>query len=437
MTKPTTPNRRRFLTTAAATAAVTAAAPHAFAAHASGSDRLRIGVVGVGGRGKGAIRDALHAGDDVEIVAMCDAFEDNLEAAYKSLSEQFGDRVNAPKERRFVGFDGYKQVLAADCDMVILTTPPGFRPLHFKAAIEAGKHVFMEKPVAVDATGVRSVMETARLAKEKSLGVGVGLQRRHDSSYIEAIEKIWDGALGSPAQYTRVYWNGGGVWTRPRKPGQTEMEYQMRNWYYFNWLCGDHIVEQHIHNLDVSNWIMRGHPVKANGMGGREVRTGKEHGQIFDHHAVEYTYADGSTMMSQCRHIPGAWSQVGEAAHGVDGSCTLGAGKVAKFLDRNGKTLERIRPPKESSQIQEHRDLQQSLRDGKPLAEGENGAIATMTAILGRMTTYSGKELKWDDAIQSAEDLSPSAYAFDAAPPVVPDGEGRYPVPVPGAAATT
>lgn len=427
-TKPAT-TRRRFLGTAAATAAASAVAPGAFAAHGGGNDRLRIGVIGVGGRGKGACRDALEAGDDVVLVAMGDAFMDNVEVGHKTLSDQFGDRVQVPDEQKFAGFDAYKQVLACDLDLVILTTPPGFRPIHFRAAIDAGKHVFAEKPIAVDAAGVRSFLDTARDAKDRGLGVGIGLQRRHDALYQDCVNKIWDGALGSETLYTRVYWNGGGVWTRPRKPEQTEMEYQMRNWYYFNWLCGDHIVEQHIHNLDVSNWIKQGPPVKAQGMGGREVRTGREQGQIFDHHAVEYTYADGTTMMSQCRHQPDTWSQVAEYAHGAEGYCYLGAGK---FHDRAGKVTERVRTKGKRSQLQEHITLQQSIKAGTPVAEGQYGAEATMTAILGRMATYSGKQIGWDEAMASEISLAPAAYAFDADPPVLPNTQGRYPVPVPG-----
>lgn len=427
-------SRRKFLAASAASAVVTMATPRAYGVHAGSDNRLRVGVIGCGGRGKGACSDAIEAGSDVVIVAMADAFEDNVEAAYGSLADKFSAQFDCPKERRFHGFDAYKQVLASDIDLVILATPPGFRPIHFRAAVDAGKHVFMEKPVAVDPAGIRVVMDAARDAKDRGLGVGVGLQRRHNATYIESIQKIWDGALGSDMLYSRVYWNGGGVWTRPRKPEQTEMEYQMRNWYYFTWLCGDHIVEQHIHNLDVSNWIKQGHPVKANGMGGREVRTGKDHGQIYDHHAVEYTYADGSTMMSQCRHQPGTWSQVAEYAHGATGFCHPNSGK---FYDGTGKVTDRVRTKGKRDYVQEHIDLQNSIKQGAPLAEGENGAVATMTAILGRMATYSGKVVEWDEALQSGLDLSPTRYAFDATPPVVPDLNGRYPVAVPGVSDAT
>jgi predicted dehydrogenase len=260
--------------------------------------------------------------------------------------------------------------------------------------------------------------------------VAVGLQRRHDPRYLETIKRLHDGAIGD-ILYTRVYWNGGGLWVRPRQPQQTEMEYQMRNWYYFNWLCGDHIVEQHIHNIDIGNWI-RGdmHPVEAQGMGGRQVRTGKEYGQIFDHHFVEFTYADGTKMFSQCRHIDGTAMEVREHAHGTKGIAHLddGGGPIVEGPDGRWKSRAR----KLDNHHQEHHDLFAALRRGEIYNECDYGAKSTMTAILGRMATYSGKALRWDEALQSGIDLSPAEYDFAAAPPVVPDADGYYPVPVPG-----
>ena len=427
-------SRRAFLAKSALSGGalatgLTGALPRAFAAHQSGDHRLRIGLIGSGSRGRGAVSDALTAGEDTVLVAMADAFEDRMRDTHRIVTEKFGDRIDVPEDRMFVGFDAYKSVLESDCDLVILTTPPGFRPIHFEAAVESGKHIFMEKPVAVDAPGIRRVLEAGRKARDKQLAVGVGLQRRHEKHYQETIDKIWNGALGGDVMYTRVYWNGAGVWTRPRKPEQTEMEYQMRNWYYFNWLCGDHIVEQHIHNIDVSNWIKQGHPTKANGMGGREIRTGKEHGQIFYHHFVEFTYPDGATMMSQCRHIPGAWSEVTEYAHGPNGHCHV---KHGRFYDRSGKAVDRFRGKPVPGYVQEHIDLQASIRSGDLINETEYGAHSTMTAILGRLATYSGRVVTWDEAINSNIELGPKNYAFDAEPPVLPDADGRYPVPVPG-----
>ncbi|HEX6960879.1 MAG TPA: Gfo/Idh/MocA family oxidoreductase, partial [Lacipirellula sp.] len=281
-------------------------------AQISGSDEIKIGLIGCGGRGYGAAAQALETKGKVTLWSVCDAFADNMLNCLEGLKREtekhnknkdslwHESRVDVPSERQFVGFDGFQQVIDSGVDLVILATTPHFRPQHFEACVKAGKHIFCEKPVAVDAPGIRRFLAANEMAKEKNLMVAVGLQRRHDPRYVEAIERIRDGAIGDVLA-TRVYWNSGGLWVRPREPQQTEMEYQMRNWYYFTWLCGDHIVEQHIHNMDVSNWLKGAVPAACHGLGGRQVRTGKEFGQIFDHHAVEYTYPDGTKMFSQCR----------------------------------------------------------------------------------------------------------------------------------------
>ena len=325
-----TPSRRQFIKTSSAvvTGGVLAGGLSvARSAHAAGNEQIKLALIGCGGRGAGAAAQALATKGDVKLVALADAFQDNVQNTLKGLQRQFASQVDVPKERQFAGFDAYQQAIDAGVDMVILATPPGFRPIHFEAAIRAGKHVFMEKPVAVDAPGVRQVLATAELAKQKGLGVGVGLQRRHQALYQETIQRLQDGAIGD-IMLMRAYWNGTRPWFRPRQPGQTEMEYQMRNWYYFTWICGDHIVEQHIHNLDVINWLKGDYPVSANGMGGLQVRTGKDDGEIFDHHFVEFTYGDGSKLYSQCRHMPGCWNHVAEHAHGTKGSVNIGAGNI-------------------------------------------------------------------------------------------------------------
>jgi predicted dehydrogenase len=398
------------------------------AAHAAGGDEIKLALIGCGGRGSGAAAQALNTSDQgpVKLVAMADAFADNLERCHNTLQRSHADRVDVPEERRFVGFDAYQKAIESGVDLVVIATPPGFRPIHFAEAIAQDKHVFMEKPVAVDAPGVRKVLESARIAKEKGLAVGVGLQRHHQQHYVETIKRLQDGAIGD-ILLTRVYWNGNSPWVRNRLPEQTEMEYQMRNWYYFNWLCGDHIVEQHIHNLDVSNWLKDAHPVSANGMGGREVRKGKEHGEIFDHHCVEFTYADGSKMMSQCRHMPDCWNEVAEYCAGTYGTSNISDGRI------DLKGWEPWRAPRGRDPYQqEHDDLFAAIRKGEPYSEAEYGANSTMTSILGRMVTYSGKEITWDEAINSSKDLSPSDYSWDATPPVVPNDDGYYPVAVPG-----
>lgn len=427
-------SRRQFLTQSSlGIAGLTMAATSASivnAAHPFGDDEIKVGLIGCGGRGSQAAEQALSTEGKVKLVAVADAFRNRIDNAMNRRQwQRLGDKIDVPEERKFVGFDAYKQVLETDCDLVILATPPGFRPIHFEAAVNAGKHVFMEKPVAVDAPGVRRVLAATRLAKEKKLGVGVGLQRRHEQHYIETIDRIHNGEIGDVI-FTRVYWNNPGVWVNPRQPNQTEMEYQMRNWYYFNWLCGDHIVEQHIHNLDVSNWAKNMVPAKARGTGGREIRKGIDHGEIFDHHFVEYTYPDGTTMMSMCRHQPGTWDLVTEYAHGTKGWSHVAG---ARIMDHSGEVKWRFRGPTPSGYQKEHDDLFASIRKGDPLNEGEIGATSTMTSILGRMATYSGQEISWEEGLNSEVDLSPAVYAFDADPPVMPNEHGAYRVAVPGA----
>ncbi|MCH2183209.1 MAG: Gfo/Idh/MocA family oxidoreductase [Mariniblastus sp.] len=399
-------------------------------AHAFGSDTIKIGLVGCGGRGTGAAIQAMNTtSGNVELVAMADAFGNRLESSLNTCAKKHKEKVRVPKENQHVGFDAYKEVMASDADMVLLATPPGFRPLHLEAAIDAGKHVFMEKPVAVDAPGVRRVLAAGEKAKEKNLAIAVGLQRRHERAYRETIDQLQNGAIGDFV-LSRAYWNGGGVWVRPRTDDQSEMEYQMRNWYYFNWLCGDHIVEQHIHNLDVINWLMDGYPVTAQGQGGRLVRNGQDHGQIYDHHFIEFTYADGSKMFSQCRHIRQCYNNVSEHVHGTKGSCDISG---AKIYDADGQQIFHSKAGRGGHQ-QEHHDLFADLRAGAIPNEAEYGAKSTMTSIFGRLATYTGKMLKWEDAINSNLSLAnvDEMASMTGDPPVMPDEDGNYPVPKPG-----
>ncbi len=431
-TDKTETSRRNFIKSSSAivaSGAMTGSLGISRTAHAAGSDVIKIGLIGCGGRGTGAAVQAMNTEGPTKLVAMADAFGDRLQQAYRSIKGKHKGKVDVPKDRQFTGFGAYKQVLAADVDLVILATPPGFRPLHFEAAVTAGKHVFMEKPVAVDAPGVRRVLAAGQAAKDKNLAVGVGLQRRHESVYRETIARLQDGAIGDII-LMRAYWNSGGVWTRPRVEGQTEMEYQMRNWYYFNWLCGDHICEQHIHNLDVINWLKNGYPVTAQGQGGREVRNGKDNGQIFDHHFIEFTYEDDSKLFSQCRHIRNCWNNVSEYAHGAGGSSNIGSGRI---LDPAKEQIFRSDGARGGHQ-QEHHDLFADLRAGRRPNEAEYGAKSTMTAIFGRMATYGGKQISWEDAIHSETSLADvdSYESFQDAAPVQPDEHGDYPVPVPG-----
>ncbi|HTI71430.1 MAG TPA: Gfo/Idh/MocA family oxidoreductase [Candidatus Limnocylindria bacterium] len=398
-------------------------------AFAAGGDELKIALIGCGGRGSGAASQALNVPGN-KLVAMGDTFQDRLEGSLKNLQREHPNNVDVPPERQFVGFDAYKKAIAL-ADVVILATPPGFRPLHFEEAVRQGKHIFMEKPVATDAAGIRRVLAAAEESKKKNLKVGVGLQRRHDPGYIETIHRLQGGAIGD-INTMRVYWNDAGVWVNPRKEGQGEVDFQMRNWYYFVWLCGDHIVEQHIHNLDVANWIKNGPPVRARGMGGRQVRVEKEYGEIFDHHAVEFFYADGSTAFSQCRHIRGCWSSVSEHAIGAKGYCDVGGNSI-KFMGGGGwkyKSAKKVDPYQ-----QEHDDLFAAIRNNLPYNEAKRGAESTMTAILGRMATYSGNELQWDDALNSKVIYTPDDYdnmTFTSVLKSKANADGFYPVPVPG-----
>jgi predicted dehydrogenase len=429
--------RREFLkggTAAVAAAGLVSSTPGlsiARSAWAGGSDSVKVGLIGCGGRGKGAAADAMRASTgSVQLIAVADVFEENVNAAVEQLRVDHGDKVQVRDSNRFVGFDAYQRVIDSDdVDLVILTTPPGFRPLHFEKAVQAGKHVFMEKPVAVDAPGVRRILAANRIAREKELLVQVGLQRRHERAYRETIQRLRDGAIGD-INLLRCYWNGGGVWDRPRREGDTELKYQMRNWYYFNWLCGDHINEQHIHNIDVCNWLMDGYPVTAQGQGGRQVRTGLNFGQIYDHHVVEFTYEDGTKMFSQCRHIRNTWNSVSEHAHVSDGYCNISEAKIVNA----GMTAWEYGRGGRGGHQQEHHDLFADLADGRRPNEGDYGALSTLTAIMGRMATYSGKEITWEQALNSELSLADvdAMTSFDDAAPLQPDAEGRYPVPMPG-----
>jgi len=422
-------SRRAFARGLAGTAAGAALSTGAIApsVHVAGDDTIRIALVGCGGRGTGAARDCLSVPDRIELVAVADAFEDKARAALARLKRRFPDRVNVPEERVFWGFDAYKKAIACDVDLMLLVTPPGFRPQHYRAAIEAGKHVFMEKPCCVDAPGFRSLLETNKLADQKNLKVVVGLNIRHTPRFVETVKRIGDGAVGKPL-FLRAYGNNPGVWVRPRKPGQTEMEYQMRNWYYFLWLSGDLIVEQHVHMLDLANWVMGDrHPVEANGMGGRQVRKGKEYGHIYDHHTVEFTYADGTKLFSQCRHIRGCWNAGGVYVHGDQGWANC-SGEIA------GKSQWKYRGPNVDGHQQEHVDLIKAIREDRRCNEGWYGATSSFTAVLGRMATYSGQVVKWDEAVEKGPSEMPKRLAWDADPPVLPDAEGSYEhaVPMPG-----
>ncbi len=443
-THESAPARRDFLKAGAAGAvAIPSLTGGVFAAQSQSA--VRVGLVGCGGRGSGAIRDILKADAKanpeqrvVEVAAFCDAFPDKAKSAFESLKKdkQFGAQVKATPDAVFGGLDGYKKLIESGVDLVILATPPGFRPMHIEAVIAAGKHLFCEKPVAVDAAGALRVLKAAEEAKKKNLAVVAGTQRRHQKGYIDTIKQIHDGAIGDIIT-ARCAWVGQDIWFKPRQPGQKDADYQVNNWYHFNWLSGDQYCEQHIHNLDVINWVMGGPPVKAVGLGGRAVRdrqiaavlqksahlkdvpvgTPGEYGNIFDHFTVEFEYANGARMYSFSGHIRGAKSDVSETVFGSKGTCRVNAYSIGK---------KRVAEDTDTSPyVQEHIDLLNSIRAGNPLNELKQVTESTLTAILGREACYTGKELTMEGYLKSGHNTMPKDVAFGQDLPVSP-------TPIPG-----
>ena len=404
--------RRDFIkTTSVASMATLAAAVSGSSGRcAGGSDTIRIGVIGCGGRGTGAAIDAVNSAPGVEILALFDPFQDRIDKSLKTLREKVPAAVKVTPETCFTGLDGYKKLLAIKAiNYIVTAAPPGFRPIHLKAAIEAGKHVFMEKPVAVDPVGVRSVIASSELAAKKGLAIVAGTQRRHQASYIELLKRIHDGAIGEIVG-AQCYWNQGELWVIKQTPEMSDMEWQCRNWLYFSWTSGDHIVEQHVHNIDVVNWAFGATPVKVMGMGGRQVRTAPEYGNIFDHFAVEFEYPNGARVMSMCRQTPGCADRVEEKIVGTKGHA-FGYGEIS------GPAAWKFEGDETNPYVVEHTDLIASIRAGKPLNEGKRIAESTLCAIMGRMSAYTGRAISWDWAMNASKlDLTPAKYAFGPNP---------------------
>jgi predicted dehydrogenase len=410
------PDRRQFLktsTVAAAGTVLASARPFLSNAHAAGSDVIKVGLIGCGGRGTGAAEQSVNSAPNVRLVALGDVFKDRLDHARAILDKQGKSKVDVPEDHCFVGLDAYEKVLASGVDLVILATPPGFRPRHLQAAVAAGKHIFTEKPVAVDGPGIRAVLEVAEEAKRKNLGIAAGTQRRHQKGYIETMKQVHDGAIGAIVA-ARCYWNQGPLWVKERQSGWTDLEWQLRNWLYFAWLSGDHIVEQHVHNLDVCNWAIGHHPIRAVGMGGRQVRTGPEYGHIFDHFAVDYEYPNGVHVASQCRQIGGCENSVSEALRGTKGFCQANRYQI------KGERTWHFHEPESDPYQQEHTDLVESIRAAQPINELRNVAESTLTAIMGRMSAYTGKAITWEQALNSQEELMPAHLEWDMSLPVPP-----------------
>lgn len=411
-------SRRTFLNASvAATAATAVALPATRAAvYASGDDVIKVGLIGCGGRGTGAAKQALLADHNVKLTAMADVFEDRLQSSFKSLAaiEDLNGKLDVSPDQQFVGFDAYKELLATDVDVVLLTTPPHFRPMHLKSAIAADKHVFAEKPVAVDAPGVRSVLQSCEEAKRKELSVVSGLCLRYDAGFRETVQRIHDGAVGDIHTLIANDYRGS-IWSKPRQDDWTDMHWQMRNWYYLTWLSGDFNVEQHVHYLDVCAWLKGGYPTKAMGMGGRQVRTDEKFGNIFDHHSVTYEFDDGTRLFSNCRQQSGCRNDMSAYALGSKGRASVSERRLEITADESWKFKDKA---KNMYQV-EHDELFAGIRSGQPLNNGEYMAQSTLLAIMGRMATYTGQEITWEMAMESKQDLSPESYDWGPAPEVV------------------
>ena len=409
-------SRRGFLKgSAAAGAAAVMTGAYAGKIYAAGSDRLRVGLVGCGGRGTGAAGDAAQASPNVRIVAMGDLFADRLEKSREHL-KNLGEQYAVDDDHCFVGWDNYQKVIDSDIDIVLLCEPPGFRPRSMRYAIERGRHVFAEKPVAVDAAGVRSCIETAEMAKEKNLSIVAGTCFRHHLGHIETIKRIHDGAIGEIVA-AQGYYNVGGLWMHPRKPEWSDVEWQCRNWLYFTWLSGDHLVEQAIHRLDNLNWTLQATPVSAYGMGGRQARVDPAYGHIYDHFAVEYEYPGGVRVAMMSRQIDGTDPRVIEYVVGTKGTAAP-SGWI------KGENAWKFKGEIPNMYVQEHIDMINGIMSGNLLNEGRQVAETSLTAIMGRMSAYTGKLVTWEQAMESQESLFPETLDFGpmAIPPVAIPG---------------
>lgn len=446
--EPSSSSRRKFLAGSASVAAASAL-PVELSAQVAGSDQIKIGMIGCGGRNSGAIVQNLNAHDGASLYAVAEAFADKIDGTgprgsglpviRKQLEKMGKDgQMDIPESRQYAGFDAYKQVID-QVDVVCIATPPGFRPIHFDYAIKAGKHVFMEKPVCVDAHGYNMVMKSAEEADQKNLKVVVGLQRHCQESYMQSFEKYQEGAIGEITG-GQVYWNGARPWTIDRQAGWTEMEFQMRNWQQFRWLSGDHICEQHVHNIDVMNWFvsgdptMGGHPVSAQGHGAR-INESAKIGEIFNQHFIEYRYGpehNSAIMNSQCRQIKGAYRRVGEDLIGTEGIMDPGKGRITDF---KGNVKWQYRAPRSGAKNPkdaEHEKLWDAILNDKPQNDAYFAAKSSFTAALGRIATYSGQQVDWNEAVESDYSLMPEEFSFDADPSVLPNADGEYAVANPG-----
>jgi predicted dehydrogenase len=400
--------RRRFLKTSTQAAALAgvSAITHAYAAN---SDRIRVGLVGCGGRGTGAARDALMAGANIELVAMGDIFMSRVESSLARLlklkdgNTALRTSIKVRRDHCFAGLDAYQKVIDSGIDYVLLCTPPGFRPEHIEYAVKKDVHIFAEKPCATDPRGVRRILALEDEMKRKGLGLLSGFNSRHVFHYADLVRAIHDGELGD-VMSLYAYFNTGNIWYRERPEGMALPEYHFHNWFHVDWLCGDHIVEQHVHNLDACNWIMQAHPVKAYGMGGRQYHTDRG-GNIYDHFTVEFEYENGVRLTSMCRQIAGTDTKIGEEVVGTKGRASL-VGRKAQIAGQNTKVF-REHPDQHESHRQEHIDFIAALRRGEIVNDTRFLCESTLTAIMGRESAYTGKYVSWDEILSSDLQLSP------------------------------
>ena len=481
---PSKTSRRQFLkssSTLTASAALVGSLSIARSAHAAGSDEIKLALIGCGGRGRGAIRDRVQVGDNCKVVAVADAFEPDARRAAEQIRNDANNeenrlykKVDLPEDRVFHGLDAYRKAIAClnPGDQVVIATPPGFRPWQYRAAVEQGCHVFMEKPIFTDAPSFKHTMETNKMADDKNLKVCVGFHYRAEPHRANLVEQIHAGKIGT-LQYTRVFFNTPAIWCRQRALGESELQFQVRNWYHFHWVCGDNIVEQHVHNIDLANWMhgkgdRMAHPIEANAQGGRTYKAGPEnllrqappfsdraewdkwyqanrqvffrHGQAWDHFFTEFVYADGSRMYSQARHINNTWSQVGEFAYGTAGSGyadDTGSRAGSRLFGLDGNVLwTNTERPQKGPHAWEHDLHVKTIREDTPRNDGYFAAMSTMTAIMGREAAYSGQVIKWDDLVEKGRSYFPNGEisSFEQIAPVQPDADGFYEstVPIPG-----
>ena len=406
------PSRRTFLQSSAAATAggVLLSAP---SVHAAGNTVLKVGLVGCGGRGGAAAINALAADKNTRLVALCDVFPDRITKKLEELKEsEHAAQIDVPVERQFSGFDGYKKLIDTDVDVVLLVSTPGFRPQHLAYAVEKGKHIFMEKPHATDPTGIRSVLDSVKIAKDKKLNVVSGFCYRYEPNKRETVARIHDGQIGKVQAIHTTYLTGD-LWFRGDEPKWSEMEYQLRNWYYFTWLSGDFLVEQHIHSIDKAAWVMNGElPIAATGMGGRQTRTEKKFGNIWDHFTVVYEYASGAKVISQCRQVSGCYSEVADHVIGTKGTAQI----MKHSIDGEGGAW-KADPKKNQDLYQvEHNELFAAIRAGKVINDGEASALSTLMGIMGREAAYTGKRVTWKEIMESKQDLQPKEYAWGKNP---------------------